>query len=170
MRLYKGQVPVVAAEITRSLIASGDLEVEDANIVEVEKDIESVLNEYIRLDRELNSEAREIQSEQGGGFGRIKTRLAKQKGVEDLKDDPVGFIIAQLIDIFFHSNFVEEVYADDREMRTQLKPMLEKYMKVQEQLDSEVRDKIKNLTEGSRDWDVEYQKAMERIKRTKNLE
>src|SRR5690554_4389570 len=43
-------------------------------------------------------------------------------------------------------------------------------LKVQEELDTEVRDKIKNLEEGSRDWDAEYQKAMARIKRTKNLE
>jgi len=170
MRLYKGQVPVVAAEITRTLIDSEVLEVEPINIAEVEKDIESVLNEYIRLDREINTEAREIQTDQGGGFGRIKARLAKNKGVDELQDDPVGYIIAQIIDIFFHSNFVEEVYADDRELRTTLKPMLEKYMKVQEELDTEVRDKIKNLEEGSRDWDVEYQKAMARIKRTKNLE
>lgn len=170
MRLYRGQVPVVAAEITRTLTESEVLEVDPMNVVEVEKDIESVLNEYIRLDREINTEAREIQTEHGGGFGRIKARLAKNKGVDAIHDDPVGYIIAQIIDIFFHSNFVDEVYADDRELRTTLKPILEKYMKVQEELDTEVRDKIKNLEEGSRDWEVEYQKAMARIKRTKNLE
>lgn len=169
MRLYKGQIPVVAAEITRELVGAGSLEVEVANVGEVEKDVQSVLSEYIRLDRELNSEARKIQSAEGGGFGRIKGRLAKKKGV-DLQDDPVGYIVTQLIDIFFHSNFVDEVYADDRTLRKKLKPLLEKYMKVQEQLDSDVRDKIKNLEEGSRDWDVEYQKVMERMKRTKNLE
>src|SRR5690554_7444126 len=79
MRLYKGQVPVVAAEITRTLIDSEVLEVEPINIAEVEKDIESVLNEYIRLDREINTEAHEIQTDQSGGFGRIKTRLDTPK-------------------------------------------------------------------------------------------
>jgi hypothetical protein len=169
MRLYKGQVPLVAEEITRTLTRAGDLEVEVANVAEVEMDIQSVLNEYIRLDRELNSSAREIQSQNGGSFGRIKARLAKKKGV-DIQDDPIGYIVNQIIDIFFHSRFVEEVFADDRALRKKLKPILEKYMEVQEQLDSEVRDKIKNLEEGSRDWEVEYEKAMARVKRSKNLE
>lgn len=170
MRLYKGQVPVVAEEIARDLTRSGDLEVEQANIPEVEMDIQSVLNEYIRLDRELNNRVRDIQSAEGGSFGRIKSRLARRKGVEDIQDDPIGYIIDQLIDIFFHSHFVNEVFSDDRTLRKKMKPILEGHMKVQEELDEEVRDKIKNLEEGSRDWEVEYEKVMGRLKRTKNLE
>ncbi len=169
MRLYKGQVPVVAEEIARTLTRSGDLEVESGNVPEVEMDIQSVLNEYIRLDRELNRRARDIQSAEGGSFGRIKARLARHKGV-DVQDDPIGYIIDQLIDIFFHSNFVNEVFADDRTLRKKMKPILEQHMKVQDELDEEVRDKIKNLEEGSREWEVEYEKVMGRLKRTKNLE
>ncbi len=169
MRLYHGQVPAVAGELARTLSDSGDLEVEPANVPEVEMDIQSVLKEYIRLDRELSSRARDIQSSEGGSFHRIKGRLARRKGV-DVHDDPIGYIIDQLIDIFFHSHFVNEVFADDRTLRKKMKPILESYMTVQDELDKEVRDKIKNLEEGSRDWEVEYEKVMERLKRTKNLE
>lgn len=169
MRLYKGQVAAVAQEIAKELTDSGDLEVEPANVSEVQMDIESVLKEYIRLDRELSTEARDIQSAEGGSFGRIRSRLARRKNV-DIVDDPIGYIIDQLIDIFFHSHFVNEVFAGDRDMRKKMKPILEKYMTVQEELDEEVRDKIKNLEEGSRDWEVEYEKVMKRLKRTKNLE
>lgn len=169
MRLYKGQVPTISEDITRTLTANGDLEVEAENLGEVEMDIQSVLNEYIRLDRELTSEARDLQSSEGGSFGRIRSRLARRKGL-DLHDDPLGYVIDQIIDIFFHSHFVEEVYAEDRELRVKLRPIIEKYTEVQDQLDSEVRDKIKNLQEGSREWEVEYEKAMARVKRTKNLD
>lgn len=169
MRLYHGQVGAVASEIARTLTKSGELEVEPKNVPEVEMDIQSVLKEYIRLDRELNDRTRDIQAAEGGSFSRIKSRLARRKGV-DIHDDPIGYIIDQLIDIFFHSHFVNEVFADDRTLRKNMKPILERYMTVQEELDEEVRDKIKNLEEGSREWEVEYEKVMQRIKRKKNLE
>ena len=169
MRLYHGQVASVAQEIARKLSGEEDLEVEAENVVEVEQDIQSVLKEYIRLDRELNDRARDIQSSEGGSFGRIKSRLARKKGV-DVQEDPIGYIIDQLIDIFFHSHYVNEVFSDDRTLRRKMKPILESYMTVQEELDEEVRDKIKNLEEGSRDWEVEYEKVMGRLKRNKNLE
>jgi hypothetical protein len=169
MRLYHGQVSSVAQEIARKLSADEDLEIEAENVSEVEMDIQSVLKEYIRLDRELSNRARDIQTSEGGSFGRIKSRLAQKKGL-DLQEDPIGYIIDQLIDIFFHSHFVNEVFSGDRTLRKKMKPILEKYMTVQEELDGEVRDKIKNLEEGSRDWEVEYEKVMGRLKRTKNLE
>lgn len=169
MRLYKGQVPTIAEDITRTLTAGGELEVEAENLGEVEMDIQSVLNEYIRLDRELTSEARDLQASEGGSFGRIRSRLARRKGL-DLHDDPLGYVIDQIIDIFFHSHFVEEVYAEDRDLRVKLRPIIEKYTEVQDELDSEVRDKIKNLQEGSREWEIEYEKAMARVKRTKKLD
>lgn len=169
MRLYHGQVSAVAGELARTLSNEEHLEIEPANLAEVEMDIESVLKEYIRLDRELSSQTRDIQSSEGGSFSRIKGRLARRKGV-DIHDDPIGYIIDQLIDIFFHSHFVNEVFADDRTLRLTMKPILERYMTVQEELDEEVRDKIKNLEEGSREWEVEYEKVMGRLKRTKNLE
>lgn len=169
MRLYRGQVSAIAQDVARTLTESGDLEVEPGNIVEVERDVESVLNEYIRQDRELSTEARDLQASRGGSFGRIKSRLAKRKGL-DIHEDPMGYVIAQIIDIFYHSPFVEEVFAGDRDLRIKLKPIIEKYTQIEEQLDSEVRDKIKNLQEGSREWEIEYEKAMARVKRTKKLD
>ena len=171
MRLYRGQVSAVAGELCKLLVDGGDLEVTSKNIPEVEKDIESVLTEFIRLDRELVDEARDRISDRGGrgSIGREKEKLSRQKGI-DIAEDPVGYIINQLIETFFHSHFVEEVYSLDRHMRKKMNPVLKRHMSVEEELDEEVRDKIKNLEEGSQAWDIEYQKAMGKLKRTKNLE
>jgi hypothetical protein len=35
---------------------------------------------------------------------------------------------------------------------------------VDEAIDQEVRDRIKNLEEGSQAWDLEYQKVLEQVK------
>lgn len=171
MRLYGGQVPVIAEELLRVLVRTGGLEVTDENMPEVELDIQSVLREYIRLDRELTDKARDTmrKSEQSVSIGRVKRQLAKEKNVQ-VGEDAIGYIINQLIEAFLHSQFVEEVYDTDNDLRKKINPILRRHMSVDEQLDREVRDKIKNIEEGSASWDVEYQKVMENIKRTKKLD
>lgn len=160
---------MVAKELVEALLEEGDLEVESENVNEVELDVQSVLKEFIRLDRELSNEAKDAQAAEGGSFTRHKRKAAKKKGV-DIVDDPIGYIIDQIIDIFFHSHFVNEVFSGDRTLRVRMKPILERHMSKEEQLDEEVRDKIKNLEEGTKDWDVEYEKVMENLKRKQNLD
>lgn len=171
MRLYTGQIELVARDLLKVLMENEDLEVSGENEPEVQKDIESVLREFIRLDRELTGKARDKIAERGGrgSIGREKRKLAKRMGV-DIVDDPVGYIIEQTIETFFHSNFVDEVYSLDRQMRKRMSPVLKKHMSVEEELDEEVRDKIKNLEEGSAAWDIEYQKAMGNLKRVRRLQ
>ena len=171
MRLYSGQVEAVARDLLDVLTSEEHLEVSAENMEEVQKDIESVLKEFIRLDRELVEDAREAISRGGrGSIGKNKRKIARDKGVKIIVDDPVGYIIEQLIETFFHSHFVDEVYSLDRQMRKKMSPILKNYMSVEEELDEEVRDKIKNLEEGSQAWDIEYQKVMENLKQDKNLE
>ena len=170
MRLYSGQVAIVAQDLLKTLMEAEDLEILGENIPEVEEDIQSVLKEYIRLDREISDKAREASGQRSNtSIGREKRRLAKAMGVS-IVEDAVGYIIDQLIETFFHSHFVEEVFAADNDLRRKMAPVLKKHMAVQEELDVEVRDKIKNLEEGSAAWDIEYQRAMGNLKRSKKLE
>lgn len=168
MRLYGGQVPIIAEEVLRVLTRQNDLEVADENLPEVELDIQSVLREYIRMDRELTERAREEASKFGGSLMRAKKQFAREKNFQ--MDDPLGYIINQMIEAFLHSNFVDEVYAEDHDLRKHIRPILKRHMSVDEELDREVRDKIKNIEEGSAAWDVEYQQVMGNLKRNKKLE
>ena len=63
-----------------------------------------------------------------------------------------------------HSQWVDEVFADDAELRKKMKVIIRRHMLVDEEIDAEVRQRIKNLQEGSTAWDVEYAKVMEQIK------
>ena len=169
MRLYSGQVALVAEEILRVLLKAEEIEVAPEDVPEVELDIQSVLKEYIRIDRLITSEARDRSAEFGGSLGRAKRQLAKEKGVEIGEDAP-GYMINQLIETFMHSNFVEEIYGEDHDLRKRILPVLKRHMNMEEKLDREVRQKIKNLEEGSQSWDIEYQKVMGGLKRNKKLE
>lgn len=171
MRLYGGQVPVIAEEILRVLTRTSGLEVIEENMPEVEIDIQSVLREYIRLDRELTDKARETARKSDGrlSIGRAKRQLARDKNVQ-VGEEAIGYIINQLIETFLHSAYVEEVFDEDNDLRKKIKPILHRHMSMDEQLDREVRDKIKNMEEGSASWDIEYQKVMENLQRTKKLD
>ncbi len=173
MRLYEGMIPTISEELAKALAQEDDLlEVEPANLSELELDIQAVLNEYVRMERELYHKARDINARRSGSRSnvyKIKRRLAREKNFK-LGDESLEYIVKQLIETFFHSTFVEEVFATDNQLRRTITPILKKHMNKEEELDEEVRSKIKNLEEGTRAWEIEYEKAMEKLKRVQNLE
>lgn len=170
MRLYRGKIPEIRDDVYEALDEAGAIEVAPENAEEVKLDIEAVLKEYHRVDEELFEEARDLQARDDDlSFGAAKHKLADEKGI-GIGDEMVGYIIDQLIETFFHSNFVDEIFAPDNEIRSELAPILRKHLSVDEELEKEAREKTKNLEEGTQAWEVEYQKVMERLKRTKNLD
>ncbi len=170
MRLYEGVIPTMSKEMANVLLEAEYLDVEPGYESELQLDIESVLKEYVRMDKEISRAARDASYNQpGSNHFKLKKRIARERNFK-IGDDALEYIVQQLIGVFFHSAVVEEVYAEDHELRRSITPVLKKYMGTDSQLDKEVRSKIKNLEEGSRTWDIEYQKVMEKLKRTKNLE
>ena len=79
------------------------------------------------------------------------------------------YLLEQILNILFHTNNVAEIYAEDAELRKQITPDLRKHMDVDTELDREVRSKIKNLQDGTSDFDIEYARVMEQIKDRKRL-
>lgn len=169
MRLYSGKIGTVAEEIVNLLAADEDIETEHP--AEVKLDIEAVLKEYVRLDREVTEEAKVRMEQRGlgyGNLGRVKSQVAKEKGAPN-QDDTLPYILDQILNMLLHSANVEEVFAEDMELRKKLTPILRKHMDVETDLDREVRSKIKNLEEGTNTFEIEYARMMEQIKRKKGL-
>jgi hypothetical protein len=50
-----------------------------------------------------------------------------------------------------------------------MKEIIRRHMLVDEELDAEVRNRIRNLQEGTANWDVEYAKVMEQIKQKRGI-
>jgi len=169
MRLYHGKIPAIAEDVVKTLAEAGDIEVE--NEAEVRLDIESVLKEYSRREREITDEAKTRMEARGMGYaqlGRVKSQVAKERGAPG-GEDALPFILEQILEILFHSPNVAEIFADDTVLRKKLTPILRKHMDVESDLDKEVRAKIKNLEEGTATFEVEYAKVMEQIKRKRGL-
>jgi len=170
MRLYPGRVSAVAADVVRTLTTAGDIEV--SNTREAEMDVESVLNEYLRTEREINDQARQLLAQRGlphEQFGRARRALAEQRGL-GLGEDAIPWICTQVIELFMHSAHIDEVFANDETLRVKLKDVLRKHMALEEEIETEARRRIQNLQEGTNAWEVEYARAMAEIKRGRGLE
>jgi hypothetical protein len=69
-----------------------------------------------------------------------------------------------MLEAFMSSRHIDEVFAEDTILRRKIKDICKKHMMVDEAIDQEVRDRIKNIEEGSQAWDVEYAKVLEQVK------
>lgn len=169
MRLFSGKITIIAEEVVRALTADGDLETESP--AEVQLDVESVLKEYLRVEREVSEEAKNRMEARGMGYsnlGKVKSQVAKERNTVT-GEDALPYLIDQILEMLFHSQNVIEVFAEDAALRKKIAPIMRKHMDVEGDLDKEVRAKIKNLEEGTAAFDVEYGKMMEQMKRNKGL-
>jgi hypothetical protein len=170
MRLYSGKIGPIVEDLVRELTAQGDIEVEDD--AEVRLDLEAVLKEFVRREREMMDEAKERMQREGlvySQLGRVRQRVAKEMGFPQ-QDETLPYLIDQILNMLFHSANVAEIYADDTTLRKKMTPILRRHMEVESGLDAEVRSKIKNLQEGTAAFEVEYAKVMDQIKHKRGLE
>ncbi len=139
---------------------------------EAELDVQAVLKEYLRLEKEITEKAKDLLQKRNlpyEQFGKVKRALASEKNF-GLGDEALDWMINQMIESFMQSQHIEEVFVDDGVLRRKMADVLKRHMMVEEELDAEVRRRIKNLEEGTSTWDIEYQKALEQIKRNRGLE
>jgi hypothetical protein len=165
VKLYTGKIPTIASEMISSLVQAQDIEVLDGH--EAQLDIEAVLKEYVRMDREITDKSKDVLEERHlpyGQFGKVKRALADERGFA-LGEEGMAWMANQILETFMQSAHIDEVFADDVTLRKKLKEILKKHMMVDEELDEEVRRRIKNLEEGTQTWELEYAKVMEQIKR-----
>jgi hypothetical protein len=169
MRLYSGKVGTIASEIVRTLTEAGDIETERKN--EVQLDIESVLNSYLKTEKEAADKAKDLMQSRGLGtteFARMKKLAAEQKGIK-VGDETIDYLLDQILEILMHSSNVDEIFSEDVELRRKMAPILKRHMAVEEELEKEVRGKLKHVEEGTRTWEVEYARIMEDIRRRKGV-
>jgi hypothetical protein len=170
MRLYSSKVAAIAADIVRKLITEGDIETDSPK--EVERDVEGVLNEYLRLDHEVDAKTRELMDGRKlppTDYGRVKKSVAEQKG-HKTGDDTIDFLLDQIVEAFMFSASVEEVFADDVTLRRKMTPVLRMHMDVDDELDREARGRLKHLQEGTEAFQIEYAKTIELLKRSKGIQ
>jgi hypothetical protein len=169
MRLYSGKIPSISAEIVRALLTSNDIEAESPK--QVEADVAAVLTQYLADEREVNDRAKDLLERTGKPnteYSRLRQLVAEEKGIK-VGDDALDYLLDQVVEMLMHSNHVDEVYVEDVELRRKMAPIFKKHMAVDAAIDTEVRAQIRHVREGTREWEIEYARTLEQVKRKKGL-
>jgi hypothetical protein len=169
MRLYSGKVSTIASEIVRALLAATDIEADKPK--EVEADVTAVLNQYLNDEREVNERAKDVLQKTGKAqseYQRVRALVADEKGIK-VGEDTLDYLLDQVVEMLMHSANVDEVFAADVDLRRRMAPIFKKHMAVDDAMDQEVRAKLRHLREGTREWDVEYARVLEQVRRTRGV-
>jgi hypothetical protein len=137
----------------------------------VQADIESVLKEYLRQERRVLDEAKRRMEIRGLSYeelGKMKSQVARELRVPT-GDEMLPYLLEQILEMLFHSPYVEEIFAEDVVLRKKVTAILRRHTDIEQELDREVRSKIKHLEEGTAAFETEYARVMEQIKRNKRL-
>jgi len=169
MWLHKSRLAQIATEMVRTLTAGEHIETDAPK--EVALDLESVLGQYIQDEHDVSERTRDLMAARGmpgSEMGRVKKELAKQKGIQ-IGDDAIDYLLDQLLEMLMHSQNVEEVYAEDFELRRIMREPLRREFASTGEVEQEVRGKLKHVQEGTALWEVEYQRMMDDVKRRKGI-
>lgn len=173
MRLYAGKVQVIAKEIVSVLTRDSDIEVPDKDTQdELELDVQAVLKEYLRVEKELVEQAKDYLQQHGlsySDFGKAMKAVSSNREFGS-GEDSIGYLTAQIIGCFMCSSHVEEIYADDATLNKKMRQVLRKHMSQEEDVDREARARMRNIEEGSREWEVEFSRLRDEISKKKGLE
>jgi hypothetical protein len=171
MRLYPKLVPLIAREIIDRLAKDKDVEVEPIRMADAELDMAAIMREYLANEERVNQATREALERRGydfSKFNQVKREMADVRGFK-LGDDGIEFVINQMLEFLLISRNVEEVFADDHQMRPKILQVMKKHLDVDEEIDREARGRLKHLQEGTSAYEIEYQKTLEQIRRARGL-
>lgn len=169
MRLFAGKVSTISTEVVRALVAAKDIEAESPK--EVEADVAAVLNQYLADEREVNERAKDVLERTGKpqtDYPRVRALVAEEKGIK-VGDETLDYLLDQVVEMLMHSNNVDEVFVEDVDLRRRMAPPFKKHMAADDSLDTEVRAQLRHLREGTREWEIEYARVTEQVKRRKGL-
>jgi hypothetical protein len=169
MRLYNAKVPAIAEEIVRTLSDHGAIESD--SLQEVQLDVESVLSQYVRDEQDITEKAKDLVASRHlsqNELGRMRRLVAEQRKIK-LGEEAIDYLLDQIIEMLMHSANVEEIFAEDFELRRLMREPLRRQQIEEQRLQAEVRGQLKHVQEGSSLWEVEYRRMMEETKRRKGL-
>jgi hypothetical protein len=172
MRILKERISTIARNVVDALVKGEMIEISQENRSEVELDVESVLKEYRRMDAELAEKARDLVANRQLDYSqtfKMKQKLAQEAGF-GLNEDGIQWVCDQIVELLMQSRHVDEVFGEDHELRAHTAPVLKRELSVESDLDKQVRSRIKNLQEGTQDFDVEYRKTMEQLRNARRLD
>jgi len=171
MKLYRLKIPEIATAVIERLANDEDIEVTAENRPEAEQDLVSIMEEFLRRDWELREKVREQMANRGIGYeqyGKIRGQMAEE-WKHPTGDDVERFLARQFIENFMISRFVDEVYTEDGVLWRKTLRLITEHDVDERGLRDEAREQIKNVSEGTVEYEMAFQRALRSVKKRRGL-
>jgi hypothetical protein len=171
MKLYRAKVPMIAQECIGRLSDDGDIELVEGKRSEAEQDLVAIMEEYLRRDFELREQIKDHMADGEipyGRFGRIRSEMAEERG-HPLGDDVERYLVRQFVENLMISPAIEEVFEEDKVIYKKLMEVVKGHDVDEDALREEAKDKIKNVREGTVDYEIAMRNAIRDVKKRKGL-
>ncbi len=81
----------------------------------------------------------------------------------------IEYLTGKIIEILWNSEHVEEIYASNRTLKQKISAIFEEYCNLDEVVEEEAARRLKHLQKGTQDWEIEFDKLSEEIRRKKGI-
>ncbi len=171
MRLYRAKIPTIAKDVIDTLCADGDIEVAPESREEAEADLVAIMEEFTRRDAAFRNQIRDEMANNNipyDRYGKIRKQMAEEKS-HPIGDDIERFLCRQFIENMMISRFVDEVYEEDRLIYRKVMGVMCSHDVDEREIREEAQGKIKNLREGTVDYEIALQSAVRDVKKRRGL-
>lgn len=171
MRLYRAKVPVIAKEVIELLCNDGDIEVLGENREEAETDLVAIMEEFLRLDSAFRDRVRDymdVRKLPYSDYGRARKALS-EANKHPMGDDVQRFLARQFVEAMMISRFVEEVFEEDRILYKKVIGTLNKHNVDEREIRDAAMGRIKNVREGTIEFEIALEKAVREEKKVRGL-
>jgi len=162
---------MISLKVIETLTGDGSIEVSPGNKQEVAKDLEAIMEEFLRRDRNIRRETKDMMSRMTlpyDQFGMQKSKISKRKN-HPTGPDIEKFLSRQFIESFMISNFVDEVYSEDDHMYKKLLQVLRDFHVDENEIRNEAMSRIMNITKGTVEYEISLQNAIREVKKKRGL-
>lgn len=171
MKLYRAKIPDIAKAVIERLTADGDIEVAPQNREEAEQDLVAIMEEFRRRDLDLRNNIKDHMADRNlpyDQYGRTRKAMAEEQN-HPLGDDVERFLARQFIENLMISNFIDEVFEEDRVLYKKALETLKSFDVDEREIREEATTKIKNIQEGTVDYELALQAAVQEVKERRGL-
>lgn len=171
VKLYRSKIPQIAAETLDTLIKDGDIDVSFEKLEEARKDLAAIMEEYLRRDNDFRNRVRDHMAATNipyDQYGKARSRIAEE-WQHPLNDEVERFLARQFVENMMISQFIEEVFADDKDLYRKVIEVLKRHNVDEAQIREEAIGRIKNVREGTVEYEIALQNAIKEIKKRQGL-
>ena len=171
MKLYKARVQDISTKVVKIFNDDGSIEVSTQNFHEVVQDLSAIMLEFLRRDSQITKETKDRMNKSSVSFdqfGKQRSKLAKREK-HPIGNDVEKYLSRQFIESFMMSKFVDEVYAEDSYLYKTIIKILETYHVNEEEIREEAKLLIKNIKQGTVEYEMSLSDSIRAVKRKKGL-